>query len=114
MLKPCKPFAAVFVATTTLLGSGPCQACWLTDWFTKKPEVCAAPVAPTYNVCPQQVSYVPQTTYTTQYQCVPVTTCRPVAACDPCGGAQTAMQPVTTYVSRPVMVPVTTYRPVVT
>ncbi len=74
--------------------------------------VCPPPVA-ACNVCPQQVSYVPQTCYRTEYTCVPCTSYRPVTTCDPCAGAQTVMQPVTTYVRRAVQVPYTTYRPVV-
>src|SRR5262249_18428834 len=94
------------------------QACCFTDWcfcnwFKPKEPVCA-PAAPAVSVCPQQVSYVPQTAYRTEYQCVPVTTCQQVNTCDPCGGAQTVTQPLTSYVRRPVMVPYTTYRPVVT
>ena len=90
-------------------------ACCFCDWFHchKEPApVCPPPVA-ACNVCPQQVSYVPQTCYRTEYTCVPCTSYRPVSTCDPCGGGQTVMQPVTTYVRRAVQVPYTTYRPVV-
>jgi hypothetical protein len=99
-----------------LLGAEPIQACCLWDgcceWFKPKPTTYAPP--PACAVCPQQVSYVPQTSYRSECACVPCTTCQPVNACDPCGGAQTVMQPVTSYVRRPVMVPYTSYRPVVT
>jgi hypothetical protein len=91
------------------------SACCFCDWFKcchKEPE-CPAPAA-ACAVAPQQVNYVPQTCYRTEYTCVPCTSYKPVATCDPCGGASTVMQPVTTYVRRAVQVPYTTYRPVVT
>ena len=111
---------AVIVSTALLPAESPaCCFCHCFDWCSKPapaPTYAAAPVcaAPACNVCPQQVSYVPQTSFRTEYTCVPVTTCRPITTCDPCGGTQTVMQPVTTFVRRPVMVPVTTMRPVVT
>lgn len=63
----------------------------------------------------QQVSYVPETTYRTQYQCVPVTCYQSSCEIDPCTGcAVECMQPVTNYVQKPVSVPVTQYRAVYT
>jgi hypothetical protein len=110
-------FCAV-VASTALVPttSSACCFCHCFDWCSKPAPAAACPTtyaAPACDVCPQQVSYVPQTAYRTEYNCVPCTSYRPVSTCDPCGGAQTVMQPVTTYVRRPVMVPYTTYRPVV-
>src|SRR5262249_20489718 len=107
-----RALATTLVAFASL-GVSESKACWFTSCFDcfkhKEEPVCA----PTCDVCPQQVSYVPQTSYRTEYSCVPCTSYRPVSTCDPCGGAQTVMQPVTTYVRKPLMVPVTTYRPVV-
>ncbi|MFM7518895.1 MAG: hypothetical protein ACKO9B_00335 [Planctomycetota bacterium] len=61
----------------------------------------------------QQVSYVPETTYRTQYQCVPVTTYKPSTEVDPCTGCpRECMQEVTQYVQQAVNVPVTQYRAV--
>jgi len=61
----------------------------------------------------QQVSYVPETTYRTQYQCVPVTTYKPSTEIDPCTGCpRECMQEVTQYVQQAVNVPVTQYRAV--
>lgn len=61
----------------------------------------------------QQVSYVPETTYQTKYQCVPVTTYKPSCEIDPCTGCPVeCMQPVTSYQNQPVSVPVTQYRAV--
>lgn len=61
----------------------------------------------------QQVSYVPETTYQTKYQCVPVTTYKPSCEIDPCTGCPVeCMQPVTSYQQKPVSVPVTQYRAV--
>ena len=63
----------------------------------------------------QQTSYVPETTYRTQYQCVPVTTYKPSCEIDPCTGCpRECMQPVTQYVQQAVNVPVTQYRAVTT
>ena len=76
----------------------------------------AAPVvAPPVMVPMQQTSYVPETTYRTQYQCVPVTTYKPSCEVDPCTGCtRECMQPVTQYVQQAVNVPVTQYRAVTT
>jgi hypothetical protein len=61
----------------------------------------------------QQVSYVPETCYKTQYECVPVTCYRPVTEVDPCTGCATqCMQQETTYVQKAVNVPYTQYRAV--
>ena len=61
----------------------------------------------------QQVSYVPETTYRTQYQCVPVTSYKPSCEVDPCTGAsRECMEQVTQYVQQAVNVPVTQYRAV--
>ena len=61
----------------------------------------------------QQVSYVPETTYRTQYQCVPVTSYKPSSEIDPCTGCpRECMEQVTQYVQQPVNVPVTQYRAV--
>ena len=111
-------FLAVVMSTAMLPGqSSACCFCHCFDWCCSKPApppACPTTyAAPACDVCPQQVSYVPQTAYRTECSCVPCTSYRPVSTCDPCGGAQTVMQPVTTYVRRPVMVPYTTYRPVV-
>lgn len=63
----------------------------------------------------QQTSYVPETTYRTQYQSVPVTTYKPSCEIDPCTGCpRECMQPVTQYVQQAVNVPVTQYRAVTT
>ncbi len=113
---------SALAVSAMLLGAEPIQACCLTDWcscFKSKPV--SPPPAPACAVCPQQISYIPQTSYRSECACVPCTTCQPVStccqpacACNPCGGAQTVMQPVTSFVRRPVMVPYTTMRPVVT
>ncbi len=52
------------------------------------PAIVAAPAPPPQPVMvpTQQVSYVPETTYQTQYQCVPVTCYRPSCEIDPCTG----------------------------
>ncbi|HEY2882710.1 MAG TPA: hypothetical protein VGJ15_09760 [Pirellulales bacterium] len=107
---------ATAVAMVSLaLGAENLQACCFSHCFDcfKPKETTFAP-APACDVCPQQVNYVPQTSYRTEYTCVPCTSYRPVSTCDACGGAQTAMQPVTSYVRKPVLVPYTSYRPVVT
>jgi len=75
-----------------------------------------APVAappPPVMVPVQQVSYVPETTYRTQYKCVPVTSYKPTSEVDPCTGCtRECMAPVTQYVQQAVNVPVTQYRAV--
>jgi len=77
-----------------------------------------APVAappPPVMVPVQQTSYVPETTYRTEYKCVPVTTYKPSCEIDPCTGCPVeCMQPVTQYVQQAVNVPVTQYRAVTT
>lgn len=77
----------------------------------------AAPAPPPQPVMVpvQQVSYVPETTYQTQYKCVPVTCYRPTCEIDPCTGcAVECVELVTNYVQQPVSVPVTQYRAVYT
>ena len=81
------------------------------------PAVVAAPAPPPQPVMvpTQQVSYVPETTYQTQYQCVPVTCYRPSCEIDPCTGCPVeCMEQVTNYVQKAVSVPVTQYRAVYT
>lgn len=78
------------------------------------PAVVAPPPQPVM-VPVQQVSYVPETTYQTQYKCVPVTCYRPSCEIDPCTGcAVECVELVTNYVQQPVSVPVTQYRAVYT
>ena len=76
----------------------------------------AAPIPappPPVMVPVQQVNYVPETTYRTQYQCVPVTSYKPSSEIDPSTGCpQECMEQVTQYVQRPINVPVTQYRAV--
>jgi hypothetical protein len=61
----------------------------------------------------QQVSYVPETTYRTEYRSVPVTSYKPSCEIDPCTGCpRDCMEQVTNYVQQPVNVPVTQYRAV--
>ena len=78
------------------------------------PVAAPIPAPPPPVVVPvQQVSYVPETTYRTQYQCVPVTSYKPSSEIDPCTGCpRECMEQVTQYVQRPVNVPVTQYRAV--
>ena len=121
----------VMLSTCAAAGMVPtaCEAqCCLTDLFSccRKPPAAfaVAPVAapimapvpappPPVVVPVQQVSYVPETTYKTQYQCVPVTSYKPTTEIDPCTGCQReCMAPVTQYVQQAVNVPVTQYRAV--
>ncbi len=78
------------------------------------PIAAPIPAPPPPVVVPvQQVSYVPETTYRTQYQCVPVTSYKPSSEIDPCTGfPRECMEQVTQYVQQPVNVPVTQYRAV--
>jgi hypothetical protein len=78
------------------------------------PIAAPIPAPPPPVVVPvQQVSYVPETTYRTQYQCVPVTSYKPSTEIDPCTGCpRECMSQVTQYVQQPVNVPVTQYRAV--
>jgi hypothetical protein len=78
------------------------------------PVVAPVPAPPPPVVVPvQQVSYVPETTYRTQYQCVPVTAYKPSYEIDPCTGcSRECVQQVTNYVQQAVNVPVTQYRAV--
>ncbi|MDA0255568.1 MAG: hypothetical protein O3C39_08230 [Planctomycetota bacterium] len=130
------------VACCLTAGASASAQCCLTDLFSgclsccRKPQAFAvAPVAPVAApiVAPvaapvmpppppqpvmvpvQQTSYVPETTYRTEYKCVPVTTYQPSCEIDPCTGCSVeCMQPVTQYVQKPVSVPVTQYRAVTT
>ena len=78
------------------------------------PIVAPIPAPPPPVMVPvQQVSYVPETTYRTQYKCVPVTSYKPTSEVDPCTGCtRECMAPVTQYVQQAVNVPVTQYRAV--
>jgi hypothetical protein len=78
------------------------------------PMVAPIPAPPPPVMVPvQQVSYVPETTYRTQYQCVPVTSYKPTCEVDPCTGCtRECMEQVTNYVQQAVNVPVTQYRAV--
>lgn len=133
--------AVVLVAgSTAIMQTQPCTAqCCLTDFFAGLCSCCqtapprpmavapvmaqpipvvapvVAPAAPPQPVMVpvQQVSYVPETCYKTQYECVPVTCYRPVTEVDPCTGhASQCMQQETTYVQKAVNVPYTQYRAV--
>ena len=76
------------------------------------PAVVAPPPQPVM-VPVQQVSYVPETTYQTKYQCVPVTCYRPSCEIDPCTGcAVECMEQVTNYVQKQISVPDTQYKAV--
>ena len=79
------------------------------------PMMAPVPVAPPppVTVPVQQVSYVPETTYRTEYRSVPVTSYKPSCEIDPCTGCpRDCMEQVTNYVQQPVNVPVTQYRAV--
>lgn len=129
--------AIVLVSTACcVVGSRPVEAqCCLsgmfsgcTSCFKKQPVYAVAPVAPVaapivpmpappppVMVPVQQTSYVPETTYRTEYKCVPVTSYKPSCEVDPCTGCTVeCMQPVTQYVQQAVNVPVTQYRAVTT
>ena len=82
--------------------------------YAVAPVVAPIPAPPPPVVVPvQQVSYVPETTYRTQYKTVPVTTYKPSSEIDPCTGCpRECMQQVTDYVQQAVNVPVTQYRAV--
>jgi hypothetical protein len=128
LIRTLMPLVALMLATTAAaqecclsgLFAG-CGAC-----FRKAPAYAVAPVMapvaapiaaapPPVMVPVQQTSYVPETTYRTQYQNVPVTTYKPSCEIDPCTGCPVeCMQPVTQYVQQAVNVPVTQYRAVTT
>ena len=78
------------------------------------PIMAPIPAGPQPVVVPvQQVSYVPETTYRTQYECVPVTSYKPSSEIDPCTGCpRECSEQVTNYVQRAVNVPFTQYRAV--
>ena len=117
--------------TTVLLATGAFAPevargqCCLSGLFAGCQKPAAYAVAPAPIVAPipappppvmvpvQQVSYVPETTYRTEYKTVPVTTYKPSCEIDPCTGCpQECMQPVTQYVQQAVNIPVTQYRAV--
>lgn len=128
------PGGMLLAIAVAMAGAPECRAqCCLTDLFAgcgtcfrKAPAYAVAPVAapiiapiaaptPPVMVPVQQTSYVPETTYRTQMQTVPVTSYKPSCEIDPCTGCPVeCMQPVTQYVQRPVNVPVTQYRAVTT
>jgi len=126
-------FVLLVVGGVASLASSDARAqCCLSDLFAgcrkAPPAYAVAPVAapviapvpapipappPPVMVPVQQVSYVPETTYRTQYKCVPVTSYKPTCEIDPCTGCQReCMEQVTQYVQQPVNVPVTQYRAV--
>ena len=124
---------ALAVAGCCATGIRPAEAqCCLSGLFSgckKPPAYAIAPVAPVaapvvmpvaappqpVMVPVQQTSYVPETTYRTEYKCVPVTSYKPSCEIDPCTGCTVeCMQPVTQYVQQAVNVPVTQYRAVTT
>lgn len=84
------------------------------------PVVAPVPAAPPPPPQPvmvpvQQVSYVPETCYRTEYQCVPQTCYRQICDIDPCTGCpEQVVEPITTYSQRAVNVPYTQYRAVYT
>ena len=126
-------FVGVVIGSAAVLLPGESRAqCCLTDLFAgcrkAPPAYAVAPVAapvmapvmapvpappPPVVVPVQQVSYVPETTYRTQYKCVPVTSYKPSCEIDPCTGCtRECVEPVTQYVQQAVNVPVTQYRAV--
>lgn len=129
-----RPFFVVVLAVGAAgMVPSSCEAqCCLSDLFSgcrKAPAAYAVAPVPAPIVAPvaapipappppvvvpvQQVSYVPETTYRTQYQCVPVTSYKPSSEIDPCTGCpRECMEQVTQYVQQPVNVPVTQYRAV--
>ena len=109
-------FGALFGATLMV---DTCQACRLREWFQRRRQVTAySPQAgscgPGY--CQQTVvRYVPQVSYRTVYQPVPVTTYRRTSYANPQTGLPiTCVRPCTTYTYQARRVPYTTYRPVYT
>lgn len=82
--------------------------------YAVAPVMAPIPAPPPPVVVPvQQVSYVPETTYQTKYECVPVTSYKPSCEIDPCTGCtRECMEQVVNYQQRPVSVPVTQYRAV--
>ncbi len=138
-MNPRRMLGVVLVAGLCLAGQGRAMAqCCLSELFAgcfsccrPQPQLYAvAPVAapvmapvvapvpappPPVMVPMQQTSFVPETTYRTEYRCVPVTTYKPSCEIDPCTGCSVGcMQQVTEYVQQPVNVPVTQYRRVTT
>lgn len=121
---------ALAVAGGTLVGgSSACKAQCCLDGLFAGCASCFRKAPPAYAVAPmaapipappppvmvpvQQVSYVPETTYQTKYECVPVTSYKPSCEVDPCTGCtRECMEQVVNYQQRPVSVPVTQYRAV--
>lgn len=110
-------------------GASPCDAQCCLDGLFAGCGSCFRKAPPAYAVAPvmapipappppvmvpmQQVSYVPETTYQTKYECVPVTAYKPSCEVDPCTGCtRECMEQVVSYQQRPVSVPVTQYRAV--
>ena len=116
----------VLCGFVVLLLAAPAQseACsWLCRLFGGCPAcaggaACVPMTAPTYapaaacpTCAPQVVQYLPQVSYHTVVQRVPVTVCRPTTCSDPCTGCPvTAYHPVTTWMQQVQLVPYTTYR----
>ena len=125
-----RAMVVVLLAGGAWIGGGrPCTAqCCLEGLFAgcgscfrkAPPAYAVAPVMapipappPPVMVPVQQVSYVPETTYQTKYECVPVTSYKPSCEIDPCTGcSRECMEQVVNYQQRPVNVPVTQYRAV--
>jgi hypothetical protein len=123
-------FTALLLAVGAVTPAAARGQCCLNDLFAgcstcfrKPPAYAVAPIAPVMApiaappppvmVPVQQTSYVPETTYRTEYKTVPVTTYKPSSEIDPCTGCpRDCMQPVTQYVQQAVNVPVTQYRAV--
>ena len=80
------------------------------------PIPAAAPPPPQPVTVPvQQVSYVPETCYRTEYKCVPQVCYRQICDIDPATGCpEQVVQPITTYAQQAVNVPYTQYRAVYT
>jgi len=113
----------VALGVTAALLTAPAESQAIFHWFKNgccAPKTAAVPVAtPTYasyaaDPCgcqPQQVSYVPQTCYRTQYVNVPTTVYQPVTVADRCTGCPvTTMRPVTAYLPQARQVPYVSYR----
>lgn len=81
------------------------------------PVIAPVPAAPPQPVTVpvQQVSYVPETCYRTEYKCVPQVCYRQICDIDPATGCpEQVVQPITTYAQQAVNVPYTQYRAVYT
>ena len=124
-MKMRSTITAVLLATaafTPAVARGQCCLSGLFAGCQKPPAYAVAPAPfvapipappPPVMVPVQQTSYVPETTYRTEYKTVPVTTYKPSCEIDPCTGCpRDCVQPVTQYVQQAVNVPVTQYRAV--